>query len=249
MVATLRGYLGQVRDGDDLTFGLSHLLHDVGHLLGYLAADARVNLVEDDGGQFHGTADHGLQRQHNTGYLTARGHLCDRLEWGGRVGRKEEGHGVLSVLAQFALLDVHLEANVRHAQRHQSLAQLLFYLLAGLQSQFGQRVSLLLALGPQLLAFGFQFGQCLVAVLYVVQLLSQLVALSYQLFNRVGMVFLLQFVDAVQTTVDAVQFRGVEVGILQHRAYLVGNVFQFYATAIQAFGQLSRLGHDLADAA
>ena len=232
VVASFRGYLGQVGNGYDLSFGLSHFLHDVGHFLGYLAADAGVYLVEDDGGQLHGTTNHGLQRQHDAGYLTTRSYLRYGLEWGRRVGREQEGYCVLSVLAQLAFLDVHLEAHIGHTQWHQSLAELLFYGFAGLLAQFGQGVGLLLAFGFQLLAFGFQFCQSLVAILNVAQLLPQLVALTNQLLNRFGVVFLFQFVDAVQTGIDLLQFRGVEVGIFQHRAHLVGNVLQFYPAAL-----------------
>ena len=62
--------LWQMGDADHLTLVISHLLHDLCHLLGNLTTDTRIDLVEDDGGQFDGPADHGLQRQHHTGYLT-----------------------------------------------------------------------------------------------------------------------------------------------------------------------------------
>ena len=68
--------LWQMGDADDLTTVATHLLHDTCHALGHLAADTRVYLVEDDGGQLHGAADHRLQRQHDTCYLTAGSHLC-----------------------------------------------------------------------------------------------------------------------------------------------------------------------------
>ena len=130
-------------DRDDLTFALSHLLHDVGHLLGYLAADARVYLVEDDGRQLHGTANHGFQRQHNTGNLTTRRHLSHRLQRRRRIGREEECHLILSTLAKLAPAHAHLEAHVRHAQRHQPLPEFLFYLAGSLLAHGCQFVGLL----------------------------------------------------------------------------------------------------------
>ena len=90
------GDLRQVGNADDLTAVGTHLLHHLGHLFGHLAADTRVDLVEDDGGQLDGTADHGFQGEHHTGYLTAGGHLRDRLEWGGGVGAEQEGDLVLT---------------------------------------------------------------------------------------------------------------------------------------------------------
>ena len=52
------------------------------------------------------------------------------------------------------------------------------------------------------------------------------------------MVLLLQVVQTVQACVDMIQFSGVEVGVLQQRAYLVGDVFQLNVAAVQAFSQL-----------
>ena len=107
--------LGQVGDGDNLTFLVSHLLHHLSHLLGNLSTNSRINLVEDDGRQFHSSADKCLQREHDTRNLTTRGHLRYRLEWGRGVGRKEEADVVLSVLVELASSDSHFEAHMRHA--------------------------------------------------------------------------------------------------------------------------------------
>ena len=115
MVAAQGGYLGQMGDGDNLAVLTAHLLHHLGHLLGNLAAHARVYLVEDDGRQFHGSADHCLQRQHHASNLTARGHLSDRLEWGRGVGREEEAHLVVTHPRQLALLYLHGKAHLGHA--------------------------------------------------------------------------------------------------------------------------------------
>ena len=60
MRTTEGGNLGQVSDADDLTATVAHLLHHLGHFLSHLAADAGVNLIEDDGGQFDNAADHRL---------------------------------------------------------------------------------------------------------------------------------------------------------------------------------------------
>ena len=62
-------------DADYLTLMASHLLHDLCHLLGNLSADTRIDLIKDDGREFDCTTDHGFQREHDTGYLTTRGHL------------------------------------------------------------------------------------------------------------------------------------------------------------------------------
>ena len=63
------------------------------------------------------------------------------------------------------------------------------------------------------------------------------------------MVFLLQFVDAVQTGVDTIQFCRVKVRMVQQRAHLFGYVLQFYTALLQPFGQFSRRRHHLADVA
>ena len=115
VMAAEGGNLGQVGNGDDLSLVAAHLLHDLCHLLGNLAADARVYLVEDDGGKLHGSADHRLQRQHDARYLAARCHLCHGLEWGGGVGGEEEADGVLTALAECRRGDAHIEAHVGHA--------------------------------------------------------------------------------------------------------------------------------------
>ena len=55
------GNLWQVGDGDDLAVEFAHLCHDLCHLLGYLSAYTCVDLVEDDGWQLDGSADHCLE--------------------------------------------------------------------------------------------------------------------------------------------------------------------------------------------
>ena len=87
--------LWQVRDADDLSaVFLAHLLHDACHAFGYLAAHARVDLVEDDGGQTCGTTDECLETEHHAGYLTSAGHLRDRLQRPVLVGTEQVSHAV-----------------------------------------------------------------------------------------------------------------------------------------------------------
>ena len=57
-------------------------------------------------------------------------------------------------------------------------------------------------------------------------------ASAYQLLNGGGMVFLFQVIELVQSVVDAVQLCRVEVGVLQHLAHLVGNIFQLDAATV-----------------
>ena len=92
-----------------------------------------------------------------------------------------------------------------HAQRYQSLLQLSFNLLGRLLAHLGKDVGLLLAGSCQFLAFGFQFGKGLVAVLDVVQLLLKLVAFGKEFLDSIHMILLLQVVDFIQTVVDAIQ--------------------------------------------
>ena len=89
-------YLWQVCYAYYLSAAVAHVLHYVCHLFGYLAADASVYLVEYYGRQFYGSADESLQRQHQSGYLATRSHLCHRPESHALVGREEEGYLVLS---------------------------------------------------------------------------------------------------------------------------------------------------------
>ena len=55
------GYLWQMGDADYLTLMTTHFIHDLCHLLGYLTTHTRINLVEDNSGQFHSAADHCFQ--------------------------------------------------------------------------------------------------------------------------------------------------------------------------------------------
>ena len=72
-------YLWQVGDTDHLSLAIAHLLHYLRHLLGNLSTYTGVNLIEDDCRQFDGSANHRLERQHQSGNLTARRHLCHLL--------------------------------------------------------------------------------------------------------------------------------------------------------------------------
>ena len=132
------GYLGQMGDADNLALTAPHLLHDLGHLLGYLATDTRVDLVEDDGGQFDSPADHGFQGEHDAGNLATRSHLRDRLEWGGGVGTEQEGYLVLSAGTEVGGGNVDVETYMGHAQRYESGLHILLNLTGCLGAQLGE---------------------------------------------------------------------------------------------------------------
>ena len=134
MGGTQGGYLWQMGDADHLSLMTAHLMHNLRHLLGYLTADTRIYLVEDDCRQFHGTADHCLQGEHHTGNLTARGHLRYRLEWGRGIGGEEVGHLVLPVCSQVLLRDADLEPDIGHAQGYEPLLHLGLDLLGGFRA-------------------------------------------------------------------------------------------------------------------
>ena len=241
-------YLGQVGDADHLALMTAHLVHDLRHLLGNFSAHTRIDLVEDDGGQFHGPADHRLQGEHHTGDLTTRSHLRHRLEWGGGVGREEIGHLVLTIGRQTFLGDADLETDIRHPQGNEPLLHLFLYGLRGLRAQFRQCISLLLTLCLQLRHLLLSLPQGLVAVVKILQLLLQRIPLCYQRLGIFCMVFLLQVVETVQTFVHGVEFRRIKVHVVHQSAYLAGDILQFDIGAVHPCGQLLGLGQHASDA-
>ena len=109
------GYLGQMRNADNLAVGIAHLPHNVGHLLGHASAHACIYLIKDDGGQFDGSADHSLERQHDAGYLAARRYLRDGLQGGILVGTEVELQSVDTIAAQRLVCHLYLKPHVRYA--------------------------------------------------------------------------------------------------------------------------------------
>ena len=82
--------LRQVGDGNNLTVQVAHLCHDFRHLFSSLTAYSRVDFIKDDGWQFYGAADHGLQRKHDAGDFSTRSNLTHRLEKRALIGAEQE---------------------------------------------------------------------------------------------------------------------------------------------------------------
>ena len=82
--------LRQVGDGNNLAVQVAHLCHDFRHLFSNLTAYSRVDFIEDDGWQFYGAADHGLQRKHDAGDFSTGSNLTYRLEKRALVGAEQE---------------------------------------------------------------------------------------------------------------------------------------------------------------
>ena len=118
--------LWQVGDADDLSVGLSHLLHDECHAFGNLARHTGVYLVEDDGGQLHGSGYQCLQREHDAGNFSTRCHVGNVLKRCILVGREEEGKAVCARCIRLATVGkLDAELYVGHTQRDEVLGQLL----------------------------------------------------------------------------------------------------------------------------
>ena len=71
------GNLWQMRDGEDLV-AAGHAAHGLADLQPDASADAGVDLVEDERGHARQTREDGLQRQHDTRQLAARGDARQR---------------------------------------------------------------------------------------------------------------------------------------------------------------------------
>ena len=97
MVGSHGSNLRQVGNGNNLTVQVAHLSHDFSHLFGNLTAHSRVDFIKDDGWQFYGAADHGLQRKHDAGDFSTGSNLTDRLEERALVGAEQEVNLVNSI--------------------------------------------------------------------------------------------------------------------------------------------------------
>ena len=192
-----RCYLWQVGDADYLTVAIGHLLHYHAHLLGYLAADASVYLVEDDGGEFHRTAYHCFDGKHDACYLSTRCYLADGSHLGAGVRTEEERHLVASVLRQRFLIDGYAEAHFRDAQRYQPLLHLLLYCGGCLAPLLCKCRSFVYAFFVQLFHLCGQLLKFLVAVLDVRKLLCKVVLNRHKFFYGAHAMLLLQRVDGV----------------------------------------------------
>ena len=226
-------------DTDHLALVVSHLLHDLCHLLCSLATDTCINLIKDDGRQLDGTTDHCLQGEHHSCNLTTRGHLRDGLEWGGGVGTEEEGHLVLSTDIEWFLGHLDAELHIGHTQGHQSSLHFFLYLLGCLCAQLGQCLCCFLSLSELSCQLLLQFCQGLVAVLDAPQLYLQFVALCYQFLDCLHVVFLLQVIELVESVVDGIQLSRIKVYMFHLTADLLCDILQFYVAAVQSLHEFT----------
>src|SRR5439155_19451664 len=104
-----RGDLRQVRDRDDLR-ALGEALEDAADRVCRLAADPRVDFVEDEGL----AACHRRDRERDPRELAARRRLCDRRERAARVRAHEEHGLVASGCTRLALVELAQELPVAH---------------------------------------------------------------------------------------------------------------------------------------
>ena len=110
------GNLWEVRDAYDLAVR-RHLLHHLRHALGLRTRHTGVNLVEDDGRQTLVARQYGFQRQHETGYFTARSNEAYVLLGHVLVGRKEQRHVVgTRGVGLLARRELQRHTGMRHAQ-------------------------------------------------------------------------------------------------------------------------------------
>ena len=108
------------------------------------SAHARVNLVEDDGGQTRGTTDECLETEHHAGYLTSAGHLRDRLQRPVLVGAEQVSHAVCPVCTELCFrCNIHLELHVGHSQGHEGLFHATLHSLARFLALAGEYLRLL----------------------------------------------------------------------------------------------------------
>ena len=118
MAGGTRGDLGGVGDDQDLG-ALPQLLQALAHGIGNRAADAAVDLVEDQGAAAGGTRGDDLERQHEAREFAARGDAVERAGRAAGVGRDLEEHP-LGALAAAVLrvekLQRRLETRLVHAQ-------------------------------------------------------------------------------------------------------------------------------------
>ena len=243
------GYLGQMGDADNLTVGMAHLLHDLGHHLGHAAAHTGVNLVEDDGGELDRAADHGFQREHDAGDLTAGCDLCNGLHGGASVGAEEEGYLVGSFLGElFGGGDVNGKAHVGDAEGNEAALHLFLHLLGGLLPEGCQGGGMTEGRYGGVLLLAAQGFNLIAAVIEMVELLPELVAQGNELFDGLYVVLLLQGVDGVELFVDGIEAFGVEVGMGRHLRDFCGDVFQFDIAALDALCHFCGIGIDVADA-
>ena len=81
------------------------------------ACEPGVNFVEDDGGQTFVARQYGFQRQHETGYFTARSNEAYVLLGHVLVGRKEQRHVVgTRGVGLLARRELQRHTGMRHAQ-------------------------------------------------------------------------------------------------------------------------------------
>ena len=98
---------------------LSHFPEFHADLLRRLAADAGVDLVEDQRGDAVPVGNNAFQRQHDTGQFTAGCDACQRSRFFAPVRRNEKFQAVHAVNGQFSRGMLCRQHHVRHIQKFQ----------------------------------------------------------------------------------------------------------------------------------
>ena len=232
------GNLGQVRNSHHLASGICHLLHEHGHLRGYGTADTGVNLVEDDCRQVDGTADHRLQREHHTCYLTSRGHLGDGHQLRALVGREEEDDPVGTVGGKVFGLDVDLEPHVDHPQRHEPRLHGHLHLGGSLPADTREDGGSTACGCGGLVDTMLVVSKLRVAIVDALELLTELIADGDESCHVVDMVLLLQRVYLVEHGVDIEEARWIELDIVRIVVDIGGDIGKFNPRRIETGSQI-----------
>ena len=239
MVGAKGGNLWKVGDADNLTVGVAHLFHYLRHHLSHTTANASINLVEDNGRELNGTANHGFERKHYASNLATRSHLGNRLERGVFVGREIEGRLVGTIVAERFLLDAHLEASVWHAESYQAVGNLLFYLLCSLLASGGERLCLGGAYSKELVDLGFESVELFVGIINMRKLMKNVVAQGDEFFDGFNMMLLLKRVESIEARRRNLKALRVVVYIISQRADVVGYILEFDVGTIEAVGKFA----------
>ena len=243
--------LRQVRDADDLSVLLAHLLHDASHLLGNTARHARVDFVEDDSRQFHLAGNESLQRKHHAGNLAARCHLLHGLQRRVLVRTEQEFHRVGTRRSEPFRVHphIHLELHIRHTERNEGFHHSLLHVLGSFLSllrQFFRHPHGFLLRRRHLLP---QFLNHLLAVVDEHESLAELSAERDEFLHAIHLVLLLQRVECGKAFLHLLQSLWQKLYVVGFLTDFVGYVLHLDVARLHAVRQfLSRL-HLVADAA
>ena len=116
MVFGLARHLGKMGDGDELQ-RLSHLSHDASDFGRHLTRNARVDFVEDEGGDVVVVRNGTFDGEHQAREFASRGHATEVVDGNAFVGGKEETDFVAAFAAK-TILTFHadLKLGKRHGQ-------------------------------------------------------------------------------------------------------------------------------------